>query len=410
MNAPSAAPSAHHENAPPMRRISVVIPSYNHARFLPITLPSVLNQDYPNLELVIVDDGSSDGSPELIEQLIAGASTVDTIFIRQANAGAHAAIMRGVAASSGEVLTILNSDDYYLPGRLSELMRNVPAEGDFMAFSLVHFVNDAGLRLTPDAGHMLWYDRALREASACPTIGYGLLRNNFSLTSGNLVFTRTLYDAIGGFAHYKLCHDWDFLMKAVLRVEPIFVPKPLMCYRVHDSNTTLSVMGLQEEEGTAAYGAYFTAAAEQPPANRLAPCARYWPGYFERFIDACAPWFSPEPIRKAVGLPPPPPAPAWVPWGQAFSLPAAQDFGYLAAPALNQDALALQRDDAFQRAFAAPAAAPAAAHEALPAPPAAPAPPPAIASPPAETPTPPGLLSRAIGRLARGGLSLARRG
>lgn len=385
-----------------MRRISVVIPSYNHARFLRTTLPSVLTQDYPNLELVIVDDGSSDGSPDLIEELIAGATIANVVFIRQANAGAHAAIMRGIAAASGDVLTILNSDDYYEPGRLSELMRHVPATGDFMVFSQVHFVNMAGERLQPGEGHLLWYDRALREASACPTIGYGLLRNNFSLTSGNLVFTRTLYEAVGGFAHYRLCHDWDFLMKTVLLTEPIFVTKPLMCYRVHDSNTTLSVSKNQEEEeGVAAYSAYFAAAARQAPANPLAPSHHHWPSYFDHFIDAYAPWFSPEPIRKAVGLPPPPPAATWEPWGQAIEL-AGPDFGYLTTPQPGrQDALAMLRHQALQQAFS-PQAEPAAGvpAETPPSPEPEHAPAPAPATPPA----PPSLGKRVMARLARYGL------
>ena len=325
-----------------MRRISVIIPSYNHARFLPKTLPSVLDQDYPNLELVIVDDGSSDGSPELIEKLIAGAPSGKVVFIRQSNAGAHAAIMRGIAAASGEILTILNSDDYYEPNRLSELMRHVPEQGDFMVFSLVHFVDMNGNRLEPGAGHLVWYERALREASVCPTVGYGLLRNNFSLTSGNLVFTRTLYDAAGGFSHYKLCHDWDFLMKTLLYVEPIFVQKPLMNYRVHDSNTTLSVVQLQEEEGISAYSSYFSMVKDRLPANHLAPCRDHWPVYFDYFIDTYAPWFSPQPIRLAVGMEPAPAKPEWSAWKEAIA--DGRDCGYLTQPVPGQAALAIVRE------------------------------------------------------------------
>src|SRR2546427_3382564 len=91
--------------------LSIVTPSYNQAAFLEETIRSVLEQDYEPLEYVVVDDGSTDGSAE-IAQRYADRLTL----VQQENAGQPAAINRGFARTSGELMGYLNSDDTLLPG------------------------------------------------------------------------------------------------------------------------------------------------------------------------------------------------------------------------------------------------------------------------------------------------------
>jgi len=279
-----------------MALISVVIPSYNHARYITKALRSVLDQDYPELELIVIDDGSKDDSDAVIRAAIANPGHVRVEYHPQANAGAHAAIMRGLSMARGEILTILNSDDHYEPGRFSRMMTEIPRGGDFIAFSHLRLIDDRGLTLATDAPLQAWYDRALTEAAACPTLGYALLRNNISVTSGNLVFTRSLYDKVGGFRDFKMCHDWDFLMRATHRVEPIYVQQALIAYRYHESNTLRSTAHLLESEGVEAFNTFIELGLGEVPPNPLCPGHAHWPRYFPHFATRTPSWFSTQPM------------------------------------------------------------------------------------------------------------------
>lgn len=110
---------------PELPRISVVMPSFNQAAFLEAALRSVLDQRYPNLELLVLDGGSTDGSVEIIERY---ASQL-TYWHSRKDAGQADAIATGFAMSTGEILCWLNSDDLLLPGTLAfvgEFFRDHP--------------------------------------------------------------------------------------------------------------------------------------------------------------------------------------------------------------------------------------------------------------------------------------------
>ncbi len=99
---------------PSLPRISVVTPSYNQARFLEATLRSVVEQDYADLEYIVLDGGSDDGSVEIIERCADRISHWQS----EKDDGQAAAIRTGLQQATGDVLAYLNSDDIYLPGAL----------------------------------------------------------------------------------------------------------------------------------------------------------------------------------------------------------------------------------------------------------------------------------------------------
>ena len=100
--------------------ISVIIPVYNAEQFLPACLDSVLHQDYPSFEILVIDDGSTDGSAALIDRYAAREPRI--VALHQRNAGVSAARNRGVAEARGEYIAFVDADDRVTPTYLSHLL------------------------------------------------------------------------------------------------------------------------------------------------------------------------------------------------------------------------------------------------------------------------------------------------
>jgi len=222
-----------------MSHVSVVIPSYNHEPYIRQAVDSVLAQSHVNLELIVVDDGSSDRSLDYLR------SVRDSRFrlVEQANAGAHNAINRGLAMAQGEYLAILNSDDIFHPDRLAICVRRLQAGADLVA---------TWLEVIDHESKVLGVKKGWRNMLPWPTMPPGgrlaavdafvinLLQSNFVSTTSNIVFTRRLYESVGGMVPLRFAHDWDFLLRAVRSFRCELIEQPLLQYRIHSSNTISS--------------------------------------------------------------------------------------------------------------------------------------------------------------------------
>src|SRR5579884_1070248 len=98
--------------------VSIVTPSYNMGHFIEATIESVLSQDYPSIEYIVMDGGSTDGTLDILRRY-AGALK----WYSQEDNGAGDAINRGFESSRGDIFAYLNADDFYLPGAVSTAVR-----------------------------------------------------------------------------------------------------------------------------------------------------------------------------------------------------------------------------------------------------------------------------------------------
>lgn len=133
-------------------RVSIIMPAWNAAATIERSIASVLTQDHADFELVVVDDGSTDATADIVTRLAAG--DVRVRLLRQANAGVAAARNAGIAAAEGRYLAFLDSDDWWYPGKLRRQLADMRERGARVSYSAYdRFATDGRLlsRVTPPA-------------------------------------------------------------------------------------------------------------------------------------------------------------------------------------------------------------------------------------------------------------------
>lgn len=219
-------------------KISVIIPLYNHEKFIKDAIKSVLNQTHKNLELIVIDDGSRDGSLTVAQSFNDQRLKV----ISQENCGAHHTINRGLDLATGDYLTILNSDDVYDKERLEKCIAFLVENPDtHLICTYIKVINDSGKTLGIKQGwkNMEPWPIPNKEKSFAKSDDFlkNLLMSNFISTTSNMLFTKQLYQAIGGMRNLRFAHDWDFALRAAEYGRCVLIDEALMGYRIHGNNT-----------------------------------------------------------------------------------------------------------------------------------------------------------------------------
>lgn len=221
---------------PDANLVSVIIPSYNHEKYVIEAVRSVLEQTWHQVEVIVVDDGSSDGSLRLLRQITDPRVRV----LEQSNAGAHSAINRGLSEARGTYLAILNSDDAFHPDRLATSVALLRS-GHGMVTSWIEIIDQRGRSCGIKHGWRNlppWpLDAAVSAGSTGSQFLAQLAAANFIATTSNMVFTREAFEAVGPFRPLRFVHDWDFAIRAALLVKCTMVERPMLRYRTHTTNT-----------------------------------------------------------------------------------------------------------------------------------------------------------------------------
>jgi glycosyltransferase involved in cell wall biosynthesis len=218
-------------------RVSVLVPLYNHQRYIGEALRSVLAQSMSDFELIVVDDGSTDNSGEIVR----GFEDERISYYHQENRGAYAAINRALKLGKAEYIAILNSDDLYLPERLEIFCESLDADPRVSAmFSAVEHIDEAGMPVTvEDCGKPSWPDCPSRGRGVHNgrVVGLELLAGNFLVSTSNLFCRKEVFDRLGYFKPLRYAHDYDFFLRLCFSERAIQLDDVLLKYRVHDLNT-----------------------------------------------------------------------------------------------------------------------------------------------------------------------------
>jgi glycosyltransferase involved in cell wall biosynthesis len=204
-------------------RVSVVMPAYNSARTIGQAIDSVLGQSMGELELIVVDDGSSDATGEVV------ASVADkrVRLVRQENGGTSAARNTGIAHATGEWVAFLDADDLWLPAKLERQLELMAATPGCLA-------SQGGAYLVDDDLNRL----ALRRCFPVENTLLTFLRfENLPNAGSSWIVRRDLLDRIGGFdTTLPRIEDWDFSLRLARSASPLCIDEPLALYRYHANN------------------------------------------------------------------------------------------------------------------------------------------------------------------------------
>jgi glycosyltransferase involved in cell wall biosynthesis len=215
-------------------RISVILPVYNGRPFLQDAVASVLAQTLPPAELLVVDDGSTDGSLEALASL--PPAPFPLRVLRQANAGQSAARNAAAREASGDYLAFLDQDDRWHPRHLEELV--APLEADPQAGWAYSDFDEMDL-----SGHLV--TRAFLETQGVshPKRSiYDCVAGDLMVLPSASVLRSTAFAAAGGFDETLSGYEDDDLFVRFFRLgfEHVFVPRPLLRFRVHATGSSAS--------------------------------------------------------------------------------------------------------------------------------------------------------------------------
>ena len=220
---------------PPL--VSVVVASYNHAPFVQACLKSVLAQEVQALEIVVTDDGSTDGTPEQVAAL--GDARIALKVFPQ-NRGACAALNDAIARSRGSLIAVLNSDDLFHPGKLKRQLAFLQQNPQIGAvFGWPAFINEQGDPFF-DPSHK---DHAVFHAHNRSR--HQWLRHFFdqgnALCHPTVLIRREVYDAVGLYdPRLAQVPDLDMWMRVCTRFDIHVLPEPLTAFRIRDRQQNAS--------------------------------------------------------------------------------------------------------------------------------------------------------------------------
>lgn len=213
--------------------VSVVIPCYNGLPYLTQALSSAASQSHPPIEIIVVDDGSTDASAQTIEQFARDHPSAKVRLIRQANAGEPAARNAGIQASQGHWVAQLDTDDYWEPNKLELQVQAAQTAGDEVV--LIH----TGLvRHFPDGRQELGdFAAAARRTGWCTQA----LLEPTSIGHPSIMVKRSALMQIGGYdASFKQACDIDLYFRLSAIGTFAFVPEALLHYRIHAKQMSAS--------------------------------------------------------------------------------------------------------------------------------------------------------------------------
>ena len=204
-------------------KVSIITPSFNQGRFLEDSIRSVLEQDYPNIEYIVVDGGSKDESIEIIKKY----QNHFAWWVSEKDKGHADALNKGFSHATGEILAWLNSDDIYFPSAVSEavsVLISRPQVG--MVYGDANLIDDSGVTVGQFASKQTSYSQ--------------MLRGSVHISQATTFFRAGLWRQVGPLdLSLFFSFDYDLWVKFAKVSQILYVPKLWAKFRIHAEGKTI---------------------------------------------------------------------------------------------------------------------------------------------------------------------------
>jgi glycosyltransferase involved in cell wall biosynthesis len=217
-----------------MPLISVVIPVYNGEETIGETIKSVLNQTFPDFELLVINDGSQDSTLEIVSSIQDPRLRV----ISYPNAGLSASRNRGISQASAEYISFIDADDLWTPDKLEAQLKALQANPQAaVAYSWTDSINEAGE-----------FSRRGSYYTVDGDVYANLLVFNFLENGSNPLIRRQVFTEVGNFDEsLTSAEDWDMYLRLAAQYHFVAVPTPQILYRVSINSMSSNVSKLEKE-------------------------------------------------------------------------------------------------------------------------------------------------------------------
>jgi len=218
----------------PTPLVTVICVCYNHSRFVNEALDSVINQTYPNIELIVIDDGSTDGSGKVIKKWVMGHPQV-TFILNAKNIGYCKTFNKAWHISKGDLIIDLAADDILIPERVELGVKLLEQGGvDFgVTFSDAVYINEQGKELSRHS------DKYPHETVPQGDI-YKEVIERYFICSPTIMFKRSVLTSLQGYDESLAFEDFDFWVRASRNFRFIYSPEVLVKKRIVDSSMSAS--------------------------------------------------------------------------------------------------------------------------------------------------------------------------
>lgn len=210
--------------------ISIIMPTYNRAKTISQAIESVLVQTFTDWELVLIDDGSTDNTQEVIGKYL---SDPRVRYYNQKNAGPIAARNNGVKLAHGEWLAFLDSDDAWLPEKLAkQFAMALDYNRPVLIYGNYFYINQDGEKIGEFFGH--------KTTPHAGKVTNYLLTDNFLLTS-SVLMPKKSFEQVGGFdqnLNLTIGEDYELWLRLSLELEFYYISEPIALYRMHEVQLT----------------------------------------------------------------------------------------------------------------------------------------------------------------------------
>ncbi len=230
--------------------VSVVIPAYNHEKFIGEALDSALNQSHNHLEVIVIDDGSTDATAAIVKSY----RDPRVVYVYQDNQDAFNALNRCFKMAKGNFISVLNSDDKYHPDRLRRLIVIQKKRKAACIFSDIQAISEVGDEFVdPNFWWNQWHQKNRRFYFECNDLYTAFLKGNFMVTTSNLFIKAEAAKKVGEFCSLRYLHDYDYIFRMMLAFPKNVVyldQEKLLYYRLHGKNTLsdAAVIGREQDK------------------------------------------------------------------------------------------------------------------------------------------------------------------